>query len=399
MEIRHTTTPEARGVARRGAHLARRGAAARVRGFPLGLRRGSRARGPSTGSSGRSRARRRWLEPAWPHEYGGAELSPRGAQVVREEFGRRRAGGHRGHRHVGRARPSSGSAPTSRRPPSCPGWRPARSCGARATPSRMPGRIWRPDDARRAGRRRMGDQRREDLLHGRSPLQLDHHRGPHRSRLFQAPPGNQLLRLADGRPRHRAAAPVQHRRRPPEPGVPRRGAGARQPACSETSTRDGTRSGSAWAAIPSRASPTTIPDPRRTTSLPLSGCRGCSTSSSSTAGPPTRNGAPAQRGSGRAHAADRSGHRGRDPNHARLRGRAATYGPHLHQAITKEFQPRFAQTCMDILGPLGQIQSGPWAPLAGEIDRIYRRSFGNHAGGTSQLKRMVVATRALGLPR
>jgi len=33
------------------------------------------------------------------------------------------------------------------------------------------------------------------------------------------------------------------------------------------------------------------------------------------------------------------------------------------------------------------------------IDRIYRRSFGNHAGGTSQVKRMVVATRVLGLPR
>jgi alkylation response protein AidB-like acyl-CoA dehydrogenase len=75
------------------------------------------------------------------------------------------------------------------------------------------------------------------------------------------------------------------------------------------------------------------------------------------------------------------------------------YGFHLHQAITKEFQPRFGQTAMEILGPLGLIQSGPWAPVAGEIDRIYRRSFGNHAGGTSQVKRMVVATRALGLPR
>jgi alkylation response protein AidB-like acyl-CoA dehydrogenase len=75
------------------------------------------------------------------------------------------------------------------------------------------------------------------------------------------------------------------------------------------------------------------------------------------------------------------------------------YGMHLHAAIFKEFQPEFAQTCMEILGPLGQIQTGEWAPLAGEIDRIYRRSFGNHAGGTSQVKRMVVATRALGLPR
>jgi hypothetical protein len=75
------------------------------------------------------------------------------------------------------------------------------------------------------------------------------------------------------------------------------------------------------------------------------------------------------------------------------------YAAHLHQAITKEFQPRFAQTCMDILGPLGQIQSGEWAPLAGEIEGVYRKSFGNHAGGTPQLKRMVVATRVLGLPR
>jgi alkylation response protein AidB-like acyl-CoA dehydrogenase len=75
------------------------------------------------------------------------------------------------------------------------------------------------------------------------------------------------------------------------------------------------------------------------------------------------------------------------------------YGVHMQQAIWKEFQPRFAQTCMEILGPLGLIQAGRWAPLAGEIDRIYRRSFGNHAGGTSQVKRMVVATRVLGLSR
>jgi 3-oxocholest-4-en-26-oyl-CoA dehydrogenase alpha subunit len=76
-----------------------------------------------------------------------------------------------------------------------------------------------------------------------------------------------------------------------------------------------------------------------------------------------------------------------------------TYGMHLTSAIVKEFQPEFGQACMDIVGPLAQIQTGEWAPLAGEIDRIYRRSFANHAGGTSQVKRMVVATRVLGLPR
>ena len=35
----------------------------------------------------------RWLEPTWPREYGGAEMSRREARVVQEEFDRRRAGG------------------------------------------------------------------------------------------------------------------------------------------------------------------------------------------------------------------------------------------------------------------------------------------------------------------
>jgi 3-oxocholest-4-en-26-oyl-CoA dehydrogenase alpha subunit len=74
-------------------------------------------------------------------------------------------------------------------------------------------------------------------------------------------------------------------------------------------------------------------------------------------------------------------------------------GFYIHQAVSKEFAPRFAQVCMDILGPLAQIDSGPWAPLAGKIQLLYRQSFSNHGGGTPQVKRMVVATRTLGLPR
>jgi alkylation response protein AidB-like acyl-CoA dehydrogenase len=76
-----------------------------------------------------------------------------------------------------------------------------------------------------------------------------------------------------------------------------------------------------------------------------------------------------------------------------------TYGPHLNSALTKEFQPVFAQTCMEILGEPGQVVSGDWAPLAGEVDKNYRQSYANHGGGTPQIKRMVVATRVLGLPR
>jgi alkylation response protein AidB-like acyl-CoA dehydrogenase len=74
-------------------------------------------------------------------------------------------------------------------------------------------------------------------------------------------------------------------------------------------------------------------------------------------------------------------------------------GSSIHQAVTKEFVCDFAQRCMDILGPLSQIESGAWAPLAGQIQQLYRLSFSNHGLGTSQIKRMVVATRTLGLPR
>ena len=76
------------------------------------------------------------------------------------------------------------------------------------------------------------------------------------------------------------------------------------------------------------------------------------------------------------------------------------HGGALGTVIFKEFQPRFGQLCMEILGPLGQIQEGSrWAPMQGEVEHSFRKSFANHAGGTSQVKRMVMATRGLGLPR
>jgi alkylation response protein AidB-like acyl-CoA dehydrogenase len=81
------------------------------------------------------------------------------------------------------------------------------------------------------------------------------------------------------------------------------------------------------------------------------------------------------------------------------RGEPSPYGSYLSQTIYKEFWPRMAEIAMNIVGPLGQVRSGRWAPLAGAIEHFYRTSFGNHAGGTSQVKRMVLATRGLGLPR
>jgi alkylation response protein AidB-like acyl-CoA dehydrogenase len=72
---------------------------------------------------------------------------------------------------------------------------------------------------------------------------------------------------------------------------------------------------------------------------------------------------------------------------------------HMEQAVYKEYWPKLAQTLMEIVGPMAQIQGGKWARLQGAVEYFYRTSFGNHAGGTPQLKRMVLATRGFNLPR
>ena len=75
------------------------------------------------------------------------------------------------------------------------------------------------------------------------------------------------------------------------------------------------------------------------------------------------------------------------------------FGGAMGVVISKEAQPKFAQICTRILGPLSQLQEGKWTPLAGQVEAWYRASYANHAGGTPQVKRMVLATRGLGLPR
>src|SRR3546814_1026108 len=59
----------------------------------------------------------------------------------------------------------------------------------------------------------------------------------------------------------------------------------------------------------------------------------------------------------------------------------------------KEFWPQFCQTYMDIIGPQAMLAEGPDAPCDGHFEHYFRASFGNHAGGTAQLKRMTMATR------
>jgi len=55
---------------------------------------------------------------------------------------------------------------------------------------------------------------------------------------------------------------------------------------------------------------------------------------------------------------------------------------------------------MDIMGLFGQIQTGSkWAPLAGVILRKWLRARSLHAGGTTEILKVILAERALGLPR
>ncbi|MBM4405491.1 MAG: hypothetical protein FJ039_04805 [Chloroflexi bacterium] len=65
----------------------------------------------------------------------------------------------------------------------------------------------------------------------------------------------------------------------------------------------------------------------------------------------------------------------------------------------KEFNTRFANITSEILGASGLFLEGKGAVLKGRLAELYVRSYGNHAGGTPQTKRMVLATRGLGLPR
>lgn len=81
-------------------------------------------------------------------------------------------------------------------------------------------------------------------------------------------------------------------------------------------------------------------------------------------------------------------------------GRQTPWSGGAQQVIAKEYEPVFAQIFDRVLGPTSQLRGeSADAPINGKPEAWYRQSFANHAGGTSQLKRMVLATRGLGLPR
>ncbi len=83
-----------------------------------------------------------------------------------------------------------------------------------------------------------------------------------------------------------------------------------------------------------------------------------------------------------------------------LHRRSPRFAGALNTVVAKEMRPRFSQTISEIVGPLAQVLGdSPGSPMEGRPAEWFLRGINNHAGGTPQVKRMVMATRGLGLPR
>ncbi len=71
------------------------------------------------------------------------------------------------------------------------------------------------------------------------------------------------------------------------------------------------------------------------------------------------------------------------------------------KVFSTELLQRATNTGMQLMGLYGQVAPGSrWAPLKGRLEQLWLISFGRtHAGGTSEVQRLIIATRGLGLPR
>ncbi len=77
------------------------------------------------------------------------------------------------------------------------------------------------------------------------------------------------------------------------------------------------------------------------------------------------------------------------------------YQSAMSKAYSTELTQRLYNAWVDMMGLFGQLQPGSkWAPLNGRIEREHRRSvIDTIYRGTSEIMRVIIATRGLGLPR
>ena len=64
------------------------------------------------------------------------------------------------------------------------------------------------------------------------------------------------------------------------------------------------------------------------------------------------------------------------------------------------FDHEFSNFAMELLGMYGQLSQGSrWAPLRGRIEKMYLTSASQHAGGTTEIQKNIIAIHGLGMPR
>ncbi|HVC77882.1 MAG TPA: acyl-CoA dehydrogenase family protein [Candidatus Micrarchaeaceae archaeon] len=74
--------------------------------------------------------------------------------------------------------------------------------------------------------------------------------------------------------------------------------------------------------------------------------------------------------------------------------------PSVQSLRVRMYEHAFADFAINLLGLRGQVRrESRWAALHGRIERIYLASCSQHAGGTTEVQKNVVAVRGLALPR
>jgi alkylation response protein AidB-like acyl-CoA dehydrogenase len=82
------------------------------------------------------------------------------------------------------------------------------------------------------------------------------------------------------------------------------------------------------------------------------------------------------------------------------RGEVPSTEASIQSLRRRVFQHEFANFALDLLGLYGQLSHGsPWVRLRGQIEREYLDSCSQHAAGTTEIQKNIVALRGLDLPR
>jgi alkylation response protein AidB-like acyl-CoA dehydrogenase len=84
----------------------------------------------------------------------------------------------------------------------------------------------------------------------------------------------------------------------------------------------------------------------------------------------------------------------------RDRGTVSSYEASLQSLRVREFEHRFANLAMEIAGFFGLLRrESKYAPFLGRVEKLYMNSASQHAGGTTEIQKNVIALRGLNMPR